>query len=446
MGLSVDSYTPQASVLGAILCNPKFMGEAMQQLTGEEFSHPSCKVVWSAMTVIFRRGQSIDPVVVLHELSGYPEAGSFLHQLMEQCPAFGNFEPHLQALKEQSQRDRLREIALAMTETYELAELQHLLDKANRLSIQKQARERRNMLGMFENFGERHAQTVQPDYLRWPFSPLNDGIRVKGGKYLILGGYPSDGKTAFALACACHQASTGKRTVFYSFETDTETAEDRIIAATAGISLRHIQDNALTESEWAAFGQISSASDWPLEIVSAAGMTVDDIRADALACHAEIIYIDYLQLISIGRYGKGMTRFDAVTAISMGLQQLAKSTGITVIALSQMTRPQDNKEPDMHNLRESGQIEQDADVIMLLFRKDTKNIRAPRKLKIEKNKEGRTGRFWLDFDGEYQRFAVGSEPQEKPKMPAPAARHLPPPKCEQESFLPITRKDPNLPF
>lgn len=451
-----DSYSPQISVIGIILLDPKLMGEASLLLSAEDFQHPGCRMCWQAMQKIFREGREIDPVLLRDSLTGADNVNQFLMACMDAAPTAANFLAHVQALKRQAMLARLKDIGQLLTDCTDIPEAMELLDKANEISIQRQARERRNMAGMLSSFGARHAEQARPDYLQWPFRPLNEGIHAAGGKFIVIGGYPSDGKTAFALACAMVHARQQKSTVFYSFETDCNTVEDRLLATIANINMDNIQNNTLDDGAWQRFAGVSDASQWPFEVVAAAGMTVDDIRADALAHHYSVIYVDYLQLINPGRRSRNENRFEEVSEISRGLQRLAKTTGITVIALSQMARPQADKkgnvpEPSMHNLRESGQIEQDADVIMLLYRMDQKNIRAQRKLTIAKNKEGRTGRWWLDFDGEYQRFAMAQKQDGKESLPAAKGRHHPTPVLgespqEQRSFYEVNGDDPNMPF
>ena len=307
---------------------------------------------------------------------------------------------------------------------------------------------------MMRSFGERHSAQVMPDFLPWPLKPLNDGVKVAGGKFLVIGGYPSDGKTAFALQSAMVQADNGRRAAFYSFETDANTVEDRALACAAQISMEVIQDNRLTDDDWGRYAQSGELSGRPFDVVAASGMTVDDIRADALAHRYQVIYVDYLQLVTPARRNNNFSRFDEVSEISRGLQQLAKTTGITVVALSQMTRPAADKKgnvppPTMHNLRESGQIEQDADVIMLIYRRNHKDIRAPRYLDVAKNKEGRTGSWTLHFDGIHQTFTTAAKQEPPEGMPAPIKPHRPTPVLNQEQyeqFKILDGKDPNLPF
>lgn len=455
----LETYTPQTSVIGAILLQPNLMGEAMLSLTADDFLSQNCRVVWNAMVRLFRKGNDIDLVLLLDELSGLDEANAFLASCMEAAPMAGNFTAHVQALKRQVSLSKLRDVGTSLSACMDMDEAISLLSKGNEISIQRAARDRRSMEQMMRSFGQRHSAKVKPNYLPWPLRPLNDGVKVAGGKFVVIGGYPSDGKTAFAIQSAMLQAEKGCRTAFYSFETDADTVEDRALACCAEISMEVIQDNRLTDDDWTRWAQNGHQAVKPFDVVAASGMTVDDIRADALAHRYQVIYIDYLQLISPARRNNNYSRFDEVSEISRSLQQLSKTTGITVISLSQMSRPAADKKgnvpaPTMHNLRESGQIEQDADVIMLIYRMNHKDIRAPRFLDVAKNKEGRTGHWTLQFDGEHQRFAMAAKQELPQGMPPPKSKHYRTPVLSRdfqqsedfEQYSIIDGEDPSLPF
>ncbi len=411
MGLSdLELFEPQASVLGAVLLEPQRMGEAALALREEDFPDKRCRVVWQAMGKLFREGKAIDPVTVRDALTGYDGAVELLKSCMEAAPSAGAFGQHLEALKRQARLANLRDIGLRLSTVTDPDDAEEMIAEINRMAVRRQARQRRNMAQMLQSFANRHATGANPVFLPWGMAALDAGLHLGGGKYVVLGGYPSDGKTALALNFAMAQADAFYTVRFYSFETDADTVEDRLTAAQAGISLERIQRNALEDAEWQRYALLAKKASVDMEVVAAAGMTVDDIRADALACRADVVYVDYLGLINPGRTSRYVSRYESVTAISMQLQQLAKTTGITVVALCQLTRPATGSVPDMHSLRESGQIEQDADAIMLLYRDDPKNIRSLRNLVVAKNKEGRTGRFKLDFDGLHQRFTDNVPP------------------------------------
>ena len=266
-------------------------------------------------------------------------------------------------------------------------------------------------------------QSRQPHYLPWGLPWLDEGLMAEAGDYIVLGGYPSDGKTALALSLAYAQAET-RRVGFFSLETSASKLFARLCASVARISSSHIKRRTLTEDECEL---LASKSDEirarKLQFVRASSMTVEDIGAFARAKQYDVIYVDYLSLIQ----AQGRTEYDQVRAISKGLHRLAQDNKITVVALSQLSRPEQGKPkiPTLASLRSSGQLEQDADVVMLLYREEPDNIRSRRILHVAKNKEGVTGRVALLFDGETQRFWTDSyqdipsaaKPKTKPQEP-----------------------------
>ena len=185
-----------------------------------------------------------------------------------------------------------------------------------------------------------------------------------------------------------------------------------------------------------------------LELIQASGMTAQDIRADALARRYEVVYIDYLQLIE--PESRKVNRTEQVSAISRSLQKFAHGTGRLVVALSQLSRQEKASEdklvePTMSDLRESGQIEQDADAILLLYLEEPARREESRRiLKIAKNKEGTAGKVYLVFDGPFQRFRESAIEE-----PAPAAKrqtYKRPPKEQLDFFdLPGPDEEP-MPF
>ncbi|MPN11222.1 Replicative DNA helicase [bioreactor metagenome] len=203
-----------------------------------------------------------------------------------------------------------------------------------------------------------------------------------------------------------------------------------------------IKRNKLEEADYDAVAVIGSRHKAaPIQFFQAAGMTVQDIQAIAISNRLDIVYIDYLQLIT----GRGSrNRVDEVSGISMDLHRMAQSNGITVVALSQLSRPEKSGEssraPTMSALRESGQIEQDADVVMLLYKTEPEKANSPRELKIAKNKEGTTGKQELIFDGQTQTFrSAGYQSRAKAAVPEQ------PPKQYQFYDL-TTQEKADLPF
>jgi replicative DNA helicase len=228
-------------------------------------------------------------------------------------------------------------------------------------------------------------------------------LYIGPGKFIVLGAEPSVGKTAFALQCAWLWAASQK-VGFFSFETDPETLFDRLVSSFVGIHMQDIKTNRISRKEWDLICQASEAIiKRKLDLISAAGMTPSDIRAKIMEAGYKVIIVDYLQIVR----AKGGSRYEQVTNISIDLHTIAQSMGVTVLALAQLSRTEEERAPRNSDLRESGQIEQDADVIMMLQLEKRSRPTGPRKLYVTKNKEGELFQTILTFDGRYQRFAKG---------------------------------------
>ena len=193
---------------------------------------------------------------------------------------------------------------------------------------------------------------------------------MERGDFIVLGGYPSAGKTAFSLQLAWNQAKD-HRVGYFSLETKPEKIIDRTVASVCGVDFGRIKGHALTQEDWDACAARSKAyTTRKLEVIKAGSLSVTDIQALALAGQYEIIYVDYLQLVEPEDRRRSET--EIVAQISKDLHTMAQTTGITVCALSQLSRPEksgrEEKAPGLHSLRQSGQIEQDADGVMLLYK------------------------------------------------------------------------------
>ena len=216
---------------------------------------------------------------------------------------------------------------------------------------------------------------------------------------MVVGGRPSAGKTALTLQIALHMARK-YRVVYFSLETSADKIYDRLIANYTGTPLAEIKEPQ-TIKDWGRIAESTdSFSKLNLTVVEAAGWTVGQLRAKAMQLRAEVVFIDYLSLLQ----SPGNSRYEKVSNISIDLHTMAQKQKLLVVALSQLNRGGDGQEPSLTDLRESGQIEQDADVVLLLHSQDEDDQEADRGLIIAKNKEGAVGKMLLRFDGALQRF------------------------------------------
>ena len=443
-----DKLTAQVAVLGSLLIEPKLVGEALERVRAEDFTAPKCRMVFQAIKHLYAEGRPTDPVTVRDKLGGRPEDewSRYLLELMDLTPTAANVWEYASLLREQARMARAAELGSLLQAAQSMDQAREYIEALNELLVERRGVQRMDMTDLLLSFTDRHSGEPV-EYMTWGLPKLDGGTYVEMGDYVVLGGYPSAGKTALAIAMAYHQAKD-RRVGFYSLETNRYKLADRLLSNLAGIEMGAIKRNQITEEQWQ---RVADQSDRirarKLELVGASGMSAQDIRADALSRRYEIVYIDYLQLIEPET--RRANRTEQVSAISRSLQQLAHGSGRLVVALSQLSRAEhtgknEQVEPTMSDLRESGQIEQDADAILLLYLEEPNRPENSRRvLKIAKNKEGTRGRIFLVFDGKLQRFRESSVDE-----PAPAAKrqtYQRPPK-DQLDFFDLPGPDEPTPF
>lgn len=393
----------QYAVLGAALIDERVVPKVMSETAETDFTGP-CRNVYNTMRKLFLGNETVDLMAVASAMGA--NYRSFLAQLMEITPTAANVDHYITLCKERSRILELRSIAQDLTQADTLDNARELLEKANIALADSQRGSIADMAGAMRSFME--TKTTETKYLAWPIDVLNKYLFAKQGKFIILGAEPSVGKTAFALQCAWHWAKDYK-VGFFSLETSPEDLFDRIMAYVAGISMRNIKKGKLSEFDW---DRVATASQQivarNLELIPASGYATADIRAKILERGYQLVIVDYLQLVS----SRGSGRYEQVTNISIDLHNIAQGLNVMVMALSQLSRSDDNRTPKNSDLRESGQLEQDADVIMMLHLEDKSKPQGNRKLTITKNKVGECRQTELVFDGKCQGFARARKNQQ----------------------------------
>lgn len=413
----------QHAVLGSVLIEPQLIHKVIGQTSAEYFTGPA-RTVYDAMCRLIEEKIPVDIIAVSTALG--EEYRSYLVQLMEVTPTAANIDYYLRMCKEQSRVMALQNIGTDMQTAQNTDELRTLLDKANALMVDKSSMKICSMSDAMRIFMDRHVG--QREYLSWAIPELNKILFCEKGELILLGGYPSAGKSALALQCCWHW-STKMRVGFFSLETNPEKLFDRLMAGVSGLTMEQIKRNRISQSEWEHICCMSpDVTERDLEFVPASGMTVAQVQSVTAMRQYDLIVIDYVQLLS----AEGFNRTEQVTNISLALHRLAQTMEVTVIGLSQLKRKDGTDAPSLSDLRESGQLEQDADVVLLLYpmMEDKEKRKAGvRVLKVDKNKEGPLGKLELDFDGQHQVFRKAGTPREV-----------------VEQFSILTDDDPNLPF
>lgn len=421
----------QNCLLGAALIDPSLVPRIVTELSVEDFAGNG-KLIFKAMMDLFRQsssGEAVDAVAVSYYLGNSSESRTLVANYMGLCPNFSEIDRYITTARQAAKVQRLRSLGDELAAASSFDEAVSVVD-----TITAQLMERPGMKGyepaqLLDAFYTRH--NAAHERIEWGLRVVGDYIRIKRGNFLILGAEPSGGKTAFALE-QMWAFSEKYRVLFVSLETDADTIFDRLTSSLTGIPMDALMDGKLQPQQWK---QVDSAREViaqrTFKILPGAGLSVSGIKAAALGYRADIVIIDYLQIIR--QSSKKLSRYEAITEISMDLHILAQSTGLIVLALSQVTNrdPQSRGKPlGIHSARESGQIEADADAILMLDKFVEKGLlesgcKANRVLRIVKNKNGRCCNIPVKFDGTTQTFTKALVPNpewEKTKTKGKAQR------------------------
>lgn len=405
IGESLDLVQVQAAVLGSLIRNPQKVGQVMAAARPEDFESP-WRQVFETMRDLHFRGDPIDRVTLVHAL------GEESAELVGTLTNWGIGDPliYCRMLHERATHERIRSEALGLIHSQTLEDARACMDRLNLLTVERPGVRTVTMQDAVMDFLQRLEKRRNQgpvQYMDWGMDYITDHLDAELGDYIVIGGYPSAGKTLLALQMV-QTIAKQYRTGFYSFETKEKKLTNRMMSYASGVPLWRIKHNDLRESDYKALTRASEALySLPFSVTEAAGMTTHDVLAEALNRRHQVIFIDYLQLIR----QKGSNRYEKVTEISQELHTIAQEHNIMVIALAQLSRPEKSAKegkpvpPGMSSLRESGQIEQDADAIMILYPEDPTKGNSNRILKFAKNKEGEIPRSCIyEFKGEIQTF------------------------------------------
>ena len=404
----------ELNLLSILLRYPKRIGEAAAIMDPEDLEQPN-QDIFAAMRELFLQGKPVDSLTVIAASDFGDQGREYINAIMAQkagAPA-EMLREYCHTLHNLHRLEQAKESAASAFYAQSLDELGKSLDELNGLMIERKGMKAVDAKDMASDFWTRLEKAKDRKFLEWGMPGLDDLLYAEPGDFIVIGGYPSAGKTALAAQMALHMARK-QRVGFFSLETKEAKLTDRMMAYLAQVPLEHIKTGRLVESEYRALSRASEEL-WgrQLKVIPAAGATVQDIQAATLAERFRVIFVDYLQLITM----KGRDRYEKVTEISQQLHTMAQAHGVTLIALAQLNRPEKQKDgngqlipPSMSSFRESGQIEQDADIAMIIYPSNPNDNRSQRILKVAKNKEGKKDNLTLDFNGDTQTLTEGFEP------------------------------------
>ena len=391
----------QKVLLGALLAQPDLAPYSLPDLDVEHFA-PDVQPVFAAVSGFWNSTGTLDAVQICER---YPDLKTAVMGCFDEWSAEcvratrPNVEKWTQLVLEQAALTKFQSLAFqagsSLTTFADLPDLYSKMGEA--LTLDREDQDFKPIGELVDNYVRKLNE--KPKYIPSGIPVLDKHLHLSPGNLFIIGGRPSAGKTALSLQMACEQARRGFRVCYFSLETDPDTLTARIISNRLAVPLADVKSKTVPQSDLDSLADLHKL---PLFIRSASGKGTGWIKAQAQRMKAQVIFIDYLQLLAAS---KAKDRYQQITSISIALHELAQTTGILVVALAQLNRNAAHASPSTADLKESGQLEQDADAILLLS-DDGEEYQAI----LAKNKEGRVGEIPLTFDKPRQRFlAVTSE-------------------------------------
>jgi replicative DNA helicase len=446
------SNESEQCVIGALLLDPRSWDNISDLITEADFYNETHRLIFRRIGLMSAQGFPIDVVTVAEALEsagdGERTGGlAYLGELASNTPSAANIRRYADTVLDRRLLRCLRATGgdisdLAMTASTEPASVR--IEKAQSLVLaltQEQTQTDPQPIGsvlhsVVEAIEKRHDSQGEISGLRTGFCDLDRMTSgFQNGDLIVVAGRPSMGKTAFALNIAENVALEGGTALAFSLEMSKEQLTQRALASIGGLSIGAIRTGRLTDDDYSrlsfALGKLSNAK---LIIDDSAAPTIGQMRSRARRVKRQhgldLIVIDYIQLMA----GEGGNRNEQVGSITRSLKLLARELAVPVIALSQLSRDVEkrpDKRPMMSDLRDSGSIEQDADLVLMAYRDEYYNPDGPFKglaeLLIRKHRMGELGDIRLIFQGEYSRFRDADpdawrRAQEAARLAKPLAR------------------------
>jgi replicative DNA helicase len=423
----------EASLLGAMLLSRDAIADAIEIVTAEHFYKPAHAHIFEAVVSLYGAGEPADPVTVAEELSRAgllePIGGAgLLVSLQASTPAISSAGKYARIVFEHAVLRRLIGVAGEIAEigysrpddvTKAVDNAESLVYDVAQGRVSDTLAEIRDLLDLnldrLEQLYERGDTITGTPSGYTDLDELTSGLQPNA--LVIVGARPAMGKTSFALGMAAHAAiEAGRPVLLFSLEMSQLELSQRLLCQESRVDAKNVRDGKLTEADWKKISHgVGRLAEAPIWIDDNPNLTIMEIRAKARRLKSKVgdlglIIIDYLQLMS-GR-SSAENRQVEVSEISRGLKILARELEVPVIALSQLSRgleARQDKRPMLADLRESGSIEQDADVVMFIYRDevyhpDTSDL-GTAEIIVAKHRNGPTGSIRLAFLPHYTRFA-----------------------------------------
>ena len=432
-----DAVMPQdsaaeASVLSAMLLSADVLQEALTELSPDDFYVPSNRTIYMAMRTLFDRGQPVDPISLADYLKSEGElsragGSTYLLELNGNSFALASWRHHAEILRRDS---TLRKIITASTQVPALAydapeDTKEVVDQAEKRILNATDSDIKSdystiesvMQDLYSELADMAGQDKKFLGVQTGFPGIDRQLLgLRPGQMIVIGARPGVGKTSFALNLAVNAAAKGATVAFFSLEMSKAEIAQRLLAAQSGVSLQDIRAANIRDNQWKLLLDATiDLSRLDMMVDDTPGTTVTEVRAKARRMlHGKgqncLVILDYLQLVSPPSGGRRSdSRATEVSEMSRGIKIMAKDLGVPVVALSQLSRQVESrtgKTPQLSALRESGAIEQDADIVILLDRSMTdeeaeRDDRPDKNITnfiIAKNRSGPVGTVPLVFE------------------------------------------------
>jgi len=426
----------ERSVLGGVLLDNGVLDQILDIVQDGDFYREANRKVFSAMKEMAQKGEAIDYLTLEDRLKSRNEidqvgGASYLASLTDAVPSLGNVTHYAKIVRDKAVARRLISAATEILQAgiEDSDEVSDYLDRAEQLIFNVSQQRRLAGVVPLKDLVRESFDTIDRLYQeKGQFTGVPSGYRdlddltsgFQKADLIIVAGRPSMGKTSLAMNIAqyaAHRAETP--TLFFSLEMSRQSLTMRMLSTEARVDFKQVRTGHLTDSDWGRLARAAGLlSEAELYIDDTPGIRVMEMRAKARRLQADLakqnkklgmIMVDYLQLASVG--GRVESREREISEISRSLKALAKELEVPVVALSQLSRKPESREskrPQMSDLRESGAIEQDADVIIFIYRDEVYNEETPEKgiaeIIIGKQRNGPIGTVKLKFFPEYTRF------------------------------------------
>lgn len=432
-----QSYDAETSLLGSLIIDSEGFIKIADMIKSGDFFNEQHQIIFKAMQALHDRRSPIDILTLSEQLKSTGSldtigGASYLTELTNYVPTAAHLEQYAEIVADKSIRRRLIEAStdIASIGRDEHKSISELIEEAEtRLFEVSQKHVRQDITSLesilaesFDRLDELHHKKGGIRGIPTGLADLDKKIAgLQRSDLVVVAARPSMGKTALMLNMSLDIATKANQgaVLYFSLEMPKEQLVDRLLGAEANVDAWKLRTgNGLTDQDFerisAAMGALAEA---PIYIDDTSGITVSDLRTKARRLHHRhplaVIMVDYLQLMSGGsRFAHSANRVQEISEISRNLKILARELNVPVVAASQLSRSVENRSPQipqLADLRESGSIEQDADIVIFLYREEYYNPDTDRQnvtdIYIKKHRNGPTGNFELYFDREKQRFS-----------------------------------------